>query len=101
MRFVFGNARAFDQPIGGWAVGRVRDFGYMLAGASSFNQNLGQWTVDPGAVTGGMLCGASALQKPTPRGPRPRLTTNRAEGRGPRARRGRPARRSCNGNTDV
>ena len=71
---MFNGATAFDQPIGGWAVGKVRDFGmllyiiymtlyWMLCGASSFNQNLRQWTVDPGARTDGMLWNAKAFQK--------------------------------------
>ena len=63
MRGMFHRAFAFDQPIGGWAVGRVRDFGWMLGFATSFNQNLGQWTVDPGANTNDMFLSASVFQK--------------------------------------
>ena len=60
---MFYNTSAFDQPIGGWAAGRVRDFRWMLRAATSSNQNLVQWTVDPGADIDGMFYCASGFQK--------------------------------------
>ena len=57
------NASAFNQPIGGWAVGRVQDFRWMLRCASSFDQDLAPWSVDPAARTLCMLEYATAFQR--------------------------------------
>ena len=63
MRAMLCNAYAFNQPIGGWAVGRVQNFYCMLYCASSFDQDLAPWSVDPAARTYFMLLYATAFQR--------------------------------------
>ena len=63
MECMLRDACAFNQPIGGWAVGRVQNFDYKLYCASSFDQDLALWSVDPAAVTFCMLVNATAFQR--------------------------------------
>ena len=45
---MFGNAIAFNQPIGDWDVSNVTDMGGMFFGfdvVTSFNQDLSNWNV--------------------------------------------------------
>jgi surface protein len=46
---MFLNAKAFNQNISGWHVGKVTNMTYMFHNATSFNQNIGSW--DVGKVT--------------------------------------------------
>ena len=70
MSYMLRRASAFNQPIGGWAVGRVQNFQCMLYDASSFDQDLALWSVDPesglvgrSAETPLMLYAANAFQR--------------------------------------
>ena len=45
MASMFGDASAFNQPLGQWNVGSVTTMRDMFNGASAFNQPLGQWNI--------------------------------------------------------
>jgi surface protein len=45
MTSMFYEARRFNQPLGGWNVGKVREMSNMFEGAEAFNQPLNQWDV--------------------------------------------------------
>jgi hypothetical protein len=45
MAVMFYEALAFNQPIGAWNTGAVRDMSFMFYGASMFNQNIRGWNV--------------------------------------------------------
>ena len=74
MYSMLGRASAFNQPIGGWAVGRVQNFDYMLCGALSFDQDLAPWSVDSAAGTSACSRVPQPFSGPRRRGPRPMLT---------------------------
>ena len=58
---MFSGASAFDQPIGGWSVGAVRNMGSMFWGAWAFDQDLSRWAVGAGTDTGSMFRGAGSF----------------------------------------
>lgn len=41
----FGNARSFNQDIGGWNVSKVTNLSRTFTSATSFNQDIGGWNV--------------------------------------------------------
>jgi len=45
MHCMFGDARAFNQPIGGWDVSKVENMYGMFSVAVLFNQPIGGWDV--------------------------------------------------------
>ncbi len=64
MRWMFQNAKKFNQPIGDWRVDQVTDMRYMFNGASSFDQPIGDWRVDQVTDMEGMFNEASAFDQP-------------------------------------
>ncbi|MGY8908239.1 MAG: BspA family leucine-rich repeat surface protein, partial [Pseudomonadales bacterium] len=45
LKYMFMNARAFDQDISGWDVSNITDFEAVFHGASQFTQDLSSWNV--------------------------------------------------------
>ena len=43
---MFGDARAFNQYLGDWAIDSVISMRRMFRDASSFNQDIGSWAVN-------------------------------------------------------
>jgi len=43
---MFAGANQFNQDIGGWNVGNVKDMSFMFDGANQFNQDISEWDVD-------------------------------------------------------
>ena len=43
---MFGDARAFNQYLGDWAIDSVINMRRMFRDASSFNQDIGSWAVN-------------------------------------------------------
>jgi predicted flavoprotein YhiN len=43
MKGMFVDASAFNQPVGGWDVGAVRNVSYMFRGAAAFGQLVSRW----------------------------------------------------------
>lgn len=61
MNFMFSNATSFDQPIGGWDVGKVQDFTAMFQFASAFNADLSQWDTRSAKTFSNMFFFASSF----------------------------------------
>ncbi len=45
MRYLFGGATSFNQPLNNWNVSKVREMNCMFWNAESFNQPLDKWNV--------------------------------------------------------
>ena len=58
MGYMFTQASAFNQPIGGWRVDKVTDMEYMFGDASAFDQDLG-WCVDDEVGMGDAFSGTA------------------------------------------
>ena len=61
---MFREASAFDQPIGGWRVNKVRDMEKMFRDASVFNNNIGAWKTSLVTNMGDMFQFAAAFNQP-------------------------------------
>lgn len=60
---MFSHASAFNQPIGKWNTGAVKDTQYMLGGASAFNQAIGNWNTSAIQDMHGMFAYASSFNE--------------------------------------
>jgi surface protein len=47
MRTLFASAKAFNQPLHKWNVGKVTDMSFVFNNAQAFNQNVGLTVVSP------------------------------------------------------
>eukprot|EP00926_Amoebophrya_sp_RCC4398_P009258 GSA120T00022064001.1 len=63
MRGMFSGAEHFNQPLGPWKVGAVRDMSFMFSGASAFNQALNEWDVSNVLTMESMFGKASAFNQ--------------------------------------
>ena len=66
MRFMFGSARSFNQPLNEWNVSNVEWMFNMFTNATSFNQPLNSWDVSNANVEemGYMFDGATSFNQP-------------------------------------
>ncbi|MCR5084534.1 MAG: DUF285 domain-containing protein, partial [Succinivibrionaceae bacterium] len=56
---MFEGCRAFNQPLGGWDMSRVRNAGDMFKGARRFSQDLSAWRLPEGCECEGMFEGTA------------------------------------------
>ncbi len=64
MSGMFLNARAFNQPIGGWNTANVTNMNSMFYLAGAFNQSIGGWNTSNVTNMGAMFNGARAFNQP-------------------------------------
>lgn len=64
MTYMFGNATAFNQPIGSWDLSNVTNATAMFSGASEFNQPIGSWDVSNITSMDMMFIYASEFNQP-------------------------------------
>ncbi|KAF3977827.1 MAG: BspA family leucine-rich repeat surface protein, partial [Methylococcales symbiont of Iophon sp. n. MRB-2018] len=60
---IFLGASAFNQDIGGWNVAQVTDMSFMFRDASAFNQDIGDWNVAGVTNMSGIFLGASVFNQ--------------------------------------
>ncbi len=63
MQGMFLGAEHFNQPLGPWKVGAVRNMTKMFYGASAFNQDLNDWDVSNVRTMDSMFMGASVFNQ--------------------------------------
>ena len=63
MESMFGDARAFNQPVGDWDMSKLTNMSCMFIGAQSFNQDLSRWDLRSMTNSLYMFEYASAMQR--------------------------------------